>query len=86
MLLRLKKNVDDINVDKIDFIDELQGKNYIEDSYLYFKPEQRYLETSKLTKTNVFSWKSIGLCYEKIKSFGESYSPTLSFNKEKIYL
>ena len=53
---------------------------------MYFKPEQRYLETSKLTKTNVFSWKSTGLCDEKIKSFGETYSLTLSFDKEKICL
>ena len=53
---------------------------------MYFKPEQRYLETSKLTKTNVFSWKSIGLSDEKIKCSRETYSPTLSFDKEKIYL
>ena len=32
MLLRLKRNL----------IDELQDKNYIEDSYLYFKPDRRY--------------------------------------------
>ena len=38
----IKKKVDDIDVDKIDFIDELQGKNFVEDSYLYFKPEYRY--------------------------------------------
>ena len=31
----IKNKVDGIDVDKIDFIDELQGKNYIEDSYLY---------------------------------------------------
>ena len=31
----IKKKVDDIDVDKIDFIDERQGKNYIENSYLY---------------------------------------------------
>ena len=28
----IKKKVDDIDVDKIDFIDELQGKNFVEDS------------------------------------------------------
>ena len=80
----IKNKVDSIDVDKIDFIDELQGN--VEDSFLYFKPEQRYLETSKLTKTNAFSWKSVGLSDEKIKSSGESYSPTLSFDKKKIYL
>ena len=31
----IKKKVDDIDVDKTAFIDELQGENYIEDSYLY---------------------------------------------------
>ena len=82
----IKKKVDDIDVDKINSIDELQGKNHVEDSFLYFKPEQRYLETSKLSKTNVFSWKLVGLSDEKIKSSGETYSPTLSFDKEKIYL
>ena len=80
------KKVDDIDVDKINTMDKLQGKNYVEYSFLYFKPEQRYLETSKLTKTNVFSWKSIGLSDENIKSSGETYSATLSFDKEKIYL
>ena len=32
----IKKKVDDIDIDKINGIDELQGKNYVEDSYLYF--------------------------------------------------
>ena len=35
----IKKKVDDIDVDKINGIDELQGKNYIEDSYLYLNPK-----------------------------------------------
>ena len=36
----IKENVDDIGVDKINSIDEIQRKNYVEDSFLYFKPEQ----------------------------------------------
>ena len=36
---KIKKKVDDIDVDEIDLIDELQGKTFVEDSYLYFKPE-----------------------------------------------
>ena len=36
---KIKKKVDDIDVNEIDLIDELQGKNFVEDSYLYFKPE-----------------------------------------------
>ena len=45
----IKKNVYDIDVDKIDFIDELQGKNFVEDSYLYFKPEYRYFKTTGIS-------------------------------------
>ena len=40
----IKKKVDDINVDKIDFIDELQGKNYIEESYLYLNQKHKYFK------------------------------------------
>ena len=31
----IKKKVDDIDIDKINGIDELQGKNYVENSLLY---------------------------------------------------
>ena len=41
----IKKKIDDIDVDKIDFIDELQGKNYIEDSYLYLNQKYKYFKT-----------------------------------------
>ena len=37
----IKKKVDDIDVEKIDLYDELQGKDFVEDSYLYFKAEYR---------------------------------------------
>ena len=59
----IKKKVDGIDVDKIDFIDELQGKSYFEDSYLYFKPEYRYFDITGIK--SVLSWKSIGLSDEK---------------------
>ena len=65
----IKKKVDDIDVDKINFIDELQGKNYIEDSYFYFKPEYRYFEITGIK--SVLSWKSVGISDEKLKSIGE---------------
>ena len=61
----IKKKVDDIDVVKIDFIDELQGKNYIEDSYLHFKPEHRYFDITGIK--SVLSLKSIGLSDEKLK-------------------
>ena len=71
----IKKKVDDIDVDKIDFIDKLQGKKYIEDSYLYFKPEYRYFEITGIK--SVLSWKSIELSDEKLKSIRDDYFPEL---------
>ena len=73
-----------IDVAKINSIDELQGKNYIEDSYLYFKPEYRYFEITDIK--SVLSWKSIGLFDEKLKSIGDDYSPELWYDKERTYL
>ena len=81
---KIKKKVNDIDVDKIDFIDELQGKNYIEDSYLYFKPEHRYFEITGIK--SVLSWKSIGLSDEKLKSIRDYYFPELWYDKERTYL
>ena len=40
----IKKKVDGIDVDKIDFIDELQGNNCIEDSQLYLNQKYKYFE------------------------------------------
>ena len=65
-IAEIKKKVDDIVVAKINSIDELQGKNYIEGSYLYFKPEHRYFEITGIK--SVLSWKYlIGLSNEKLK-------------------
>ena len=80
----IKKEVDGIDVNKIDFIDELQGKIFVEDSYLYFKPELRYFEISGIK--SVLSWKSIGLPDEKLKSIRDDYFPELWYDKERTYL
>ena len=48
----IKKKVDDIDVDKIDFIDELQGKNYIEDGHLYLNQKYKYFEADKMIHKN----------------------------------
>ena len=80
----IKKKVDDIDVDKIDFIDELQGKNYIEDSYFHFKPEYIYFEITGIK--SFLSWKSIGLSDQKLKSIGGDYFPELRYDKERTYL
>ena len=50
----IKKKVDDINVDKIDFIDELQGKNYIEDSHLYLNQKYKYFKYDKTDTKKTF--------------------------------
>ena len=80
----IKKKVDDIDVDKIDFIDELQGKHYIEDGYLYFKPEHRYFEMTGIKYA--LSWKSIGLSDEKLRSVQDGYFPELWHDKERTYI
>ena len=80
----IKKKDDDIDVDKIDFIDEIQGKHFVEDSYLYFKPEYRYFRTTGIK--SVLSWKSIGLSDEKLKSIQDDNFPELLYDKEKAYL
>ena len=79
----IKKKADDTDVDKIDFIDELQGKNFVEDSYLY-RYEYRYFKITGIK--SVLSWKSIGLSDEKLKSIGDDYSPELWYDKERTYL
>ena len=43
-LADLKTRVDRIDVNKINCTDALQGKNLVEDSYLFFEPEHRYFE------------------------------------------
>ena len=80
----IKKKVDDIDVDKIDLIDGLQGKIFDEESYLYFKPDYRYFKTTGIK--SVLSWKLIGLSDEKLKSIGDDYSLELWYDKEMTYL
>ena len=47
----IKKKVDDIDVDKID---ELKGKNYVEESYLYFEDSMKYLTIYKSSDNNTY--------------------------------
>ena len=80
----IKTRVDNIDAEKINIIDELQGKNFVEDSYLSFEPEHRYFEATETD--GVLSSKSKGLSDKKIKSVNKDSHPKLSFDKEKIYL
>ena len=71
----IKKKVDDINVDKIDFIDELQGKNYIEDSYLYLNQKYKYFKYDKTDTQKLLSWQSAGISNEKLTPIKDTNSP-----------
>ena len=50
----IKKKVDDIDVDKVDFTDEIQSKNYIEDSYLYLNQKYKYFKEDKTDTKKTF--------------------------------
>ena len=54
-IAEIKKKVDDIDVDKIDFIDELQGKYYIEGSYLYLNQKYKYFKYDKTDTQKLLS-------------------------------
>ena len=43
----IKKKVDDIDIDKMNGIDEFQGKNYVGDSYLYLSQKYQYFEVTE---------------------------------------
>ena len=86
MLLRLKKKVDGIDVGKIDFIDELQRKNYIEDSYLYLNQKYKYFESDKTDTQKILSWQSAGISNEKLTPIKDTNSPSLLLEKTKPYL
>ena len=60
-VVEIKKKVDDIDIDKINCIDELQGKNYVEDSYLYLNQKYQYFEVNKINPQKLLSWQSAGV-------------------------
>ena len=85
-VVEIKKKVDDIDIDKINGIDELQGKNYIEDSYLYFNQKYKYFEADKTDTQTLLSWQSAGISNEKLTPIKDASSPSLLFEKTKPYL
>ena len=85
-LADLKTRFDGIDANKINDIDALQGKNLVEDSYLFLEPEHRYFELSGIHMNDALFWRSTVLSDEKIKPTKDSYSPKLSFKGEKISL
>ena len=65
----IKKKVDDIDVDKIDLIDELQGKNLFEQNYFLFKSAYKYFKIVTDCTKNIdygYYWQSDGLMNSKI--------------------
>ena len=82
----IKKKVDDIDVDKIDFIDELQGKNYVEGSYLYLNQKYKYFEVPKSDAHKLLSRQSAGISNEKLTLTRDTNSPLSLFEKTKPYL
>ena len=85
-LVDLETRVDEIDVNKINDIDALQGKNFVEESSLFFEPKHKYFETFGIHINNVSPWKSTGLSAEKIKPTKEESSPELFFKSENISL
>ena len=82
----IKKKVDDIDVDKIDFIDELQGKNFDEDSYLYLNQKYKYFKHDKTDTQKLLSWQSAGISNERLTPIKDTNSLSLLFEKTKPYL
>ena len=63
----IKSKVNDIDIDKIIGIDELQGKNYVEDSYLHINQKYEYFGIDKVNPHKFLSWKSAGVSNEKLE-------------------
>ena len=82
----IKKKVDDIDIDKINGIDELQGKNYIENSYLYLNQKYKYFKYDKTDTQKLLFWQSTGISNEKLTSIKDTNSLSLLFEKTKPYL
>ena len=73
-------------MDKIDFIDKLQGKNYVEDSYFYLNQKYEYFGIDKVNPHKFLSWKSVGISNEKLEPPKDENSPKTLFEKTKAYL
>ena len=82
----IKKKVDDIDIDKINGIDELQGKNYIENSYLYLNQKYKYFKYDKTDTQKLLPWQSAGISNKKLPPIKDTNSPSLLFEKTKPYL
>ena len=69
---------------KINGIDELQGKNYIEDRYLYHNQKYKYFKHDKTDTQKLLSSQSAGISNEKLTPIKDTSSPSLLFEKTAI--
>ena len=81
----IKKKIDDIDVEKIDFIDELQGKNYIKESYLYLNQKYKYFEEDKTNAKKLLYRQLAGMSNEKLTPIKDTNFPSLLLEKSKPY-
>ena len=63
----IKNKVDSIDVDKINSIDELQGKNYVKDCYLCLNQEYEYFGIEKTNLRKLLFRKSAGISNEQLE-------------------
>ena len=82
----LKNRVDHIDANKINIIDKLQGKNFVQSSYLYFNQKYEYFEVDKTNPHKLLSWKSIGVGNENFRPLKNKNAPRLLFEKTLPYL
>ena len=82
----IKKSVDDIDVAKINSIDELQCKNYVKGSYLYLNQEYEYFGIDKVNPHKFLSWKSAGISNEKLEPPEDKNAPKVLFEEIWPYL
>ena len=85
----IKKKFDDIDVDKTDFIDELQGKNLFEQNNLLLKSAYKYFKIVTDSTKNIdytYYWQSDGLMNSKISAIetdtNNDRAPSINYNNE----
>ena len=83
---KIKKRVDGIDANKINSIYEIQGRNYVKDSYLYLNQEYEYFEIDKANLHKILSWKSAGISDEKLESPEDKNVPKIFFEEIWPYL
>ena len=82
----IKNKLGSIDVDKINSIDQLQGKNYVKDCYLYLNQESEYFGIDKFNPHKSLSWKSAGISNEKLEPPEDKNDPKILFEEIWPYL